>query len=49
MTVERVKLFVTQWRARILSRRDGRTEQLSDEELGQLVTLNTILEYLANR
>ena len=45
---EDIRAFAVKWRERLLARRDGRAELLSEEEFGQLVTLNTMIDYIGN-
>lgn len=45
-TAAEVKDFALKWRERILARRANRSELLSEEEFGQLVTLNTIVDFV---
>jgi hypothetical protein len=42
---EDIVKFCHTWRARLLERRRERAEMLSEEEFGQLVTINTIIAY----
>jgi hypothetical protein len=41
---QRIFIFLDKWRSRLLKRRQY--EQLTDEEIGQLICLNTIIDYV---
>jgi hypothetical protein len=41
--------FVETWRTRLLARHPYHPALLSDEEFGQLVTLNTVIAYITER
>lgn len=40
--------FLEDWRKRLLARHPGHSERLSEEEFGQLVTLNTVISYVTD-
>lgn len=41
--------FCQSWRARILAKHPGNPQQLSDEEFGRLVALNTIISFITEK
>ncbi len=39
--------FLRRWRERLMQRCRGKVERLSEDEFGQLTTLNTMISYIA--
>lgn len=45
---EKLLKFLYGWRLRILGRREGQVGKLTEEELGELMAINTIIFFVEN-